>query len=304
MAEPDRSPRRGVKQRLIRPYVELHRKLDSIWESVQELRERQREDAARTHAMLRHLYDDEPANRRRLYALRESPDYELAFTEAEPLVSFITSTYTSYETLRDVALPSILNQSYGNVEVIVVGDCAPPETEQVISELGDSRVRYVNRTVRGPYPEGPERWYVISTPPYNLGVSLARGRWIASLSDDDAIRPDHTEKLVRAAQENHWEHCYARQLVHFSEGNDLELGEFPPRQSQWGLQAAVYHAGLRFMELELADALYREPNDWSLCRRMLAAGVSFGMIDDVVVDKYEGRRSAAEWMAGQVPEIE
>ncbi len=87
-------------------------------------------------------------------------------------------------------------------------------------------------------------------------------------------------------------------------GDELELGEFPPRLGQWGLQAALYHAGLRFLELELADALYEEPNDWSLCRRMLAAGVGFGMIDDVVVDKYEGRRAAAEWRAGQVPEIE
>jgi hypothetical protein len=288
------------RDRLIRPYVELHRKLDAIWDAIHRLQG----DVDRTRAMIRHVYDEEPANRRRLYALRESEDYELAFTEREPLVSFITSTYTSYETLRDVALPSILNQSYKNLEVIVVGDCAPPETEQVIAELGDSRVRYVNRTVRGPYPEGAERWYVISTPPYNLGVSLARGRWIASLSDDDAVRPDHIEGLLRAAQENRWEHCYGRQVVHFSEGEDLELGEFPPRQGQWGLQAAVYHAGLRFMELELTDALYFEPNDWSLCRRMLAAGVSFGMIDDLVVDKYEARRSATEWMAGQVPEIE
>lgn len=304
MADPDRSPRRGAKQRLIRPYVELHRKLDSIWEAVNDLREQHRRDSARTHGILRHIYDEEPANRRRLYALRESEEYELAFTEQEPLVSFLVPTYDSYSTLREVALPSILNQTYSNLEVIVAGDCSPPETAEVIVDLGDPRVRYYNRTVRGPYPDDETRWYVVGTPPYNDALSQARGRWIAVLGDDDAVRPDHTEKLLRAAQEGRYEHCYGRQLVRFSEGDDLELGEFPPRLGQWGLQAAIYHFGLRFFGLELTDALYEEPNDWSLCRRMLRAGVRFGAIDQVVVDKHETRRTAEQWKAGGIPEVE
>jgi hypothetical protein len=301
MAEPDRP--RGAKQRLIRPYVELHRKLDSIWESVQQLREQQRADAARTHAMLRALYDDEPGNRRRLYALRESDEYELAFSEDEPLVSFLVPTYDSYSTLGEVALPSILNQTYSNLEVIVVGDAAPPETAQVIEKVGDSRVRYYNRTVRGPYPDDATRWYVVGTPPYNDALSMARGRWIAVLGDDDSVRPDHTETLLGAAKEHKHEHCYGSQLVRFSEGEKLEIGEFPPRLGQWGLQAAIYHSGLRFFGLELTDALYEEPNDWSLCRRMLRVGVRIGMVDQVVVDKNETRRTAEEWSRGRIPEV-
>ena len=93
------------------------------------------------------------------------------------------------------------------------------------------------------------------------------------MADDDAIRADHTEALVAAAQEHRHELCYGRQLVRFPEGETMELGEFPPSLGQFGLQAAVYHAGLSFFEQEPVDALYAEPNDWSLCRRMLAAGV-------------------------------
>jgi hypothetical protein len=289
---------------LARPFLsDTHRRLGELWESVYNLQIELNRDIDRALTMIRHAYEEEPANRRRLYELRRSEEYKLAFTEDEPLVSFLVPTYTRYSTLGEVSLPSILDQTYSNIEVIVVGDCAPAETERVISQLGDPRVRYYNRTVRGPYPEDETRWYVVGTPPYNEALSQVRGRWIAALGDDDAVRPDHTEKLVRAAQENRWEHCYGRQLVQFSEGQKLEIGEFPPRSGQWGLQAAIYHAGLRFMELELTDALYHEPNDWSLCRRMLRAGVSFGMIDDLVVDKHEAR-SAEEWAASRVPEIE
>jgi hypothetical protein len=253
-------------------------------------------DARKAAGIGRHVYDEEPSNRRRLNALRAGVEYEPAFSEDEPLVSFVVPTYTSFETLRDVALPSIL-------EVIVVGDRAPAETEEAIASLGDRRVSYYNRTVRGPYSEDPaRRWYAIGGPPFNDGLARARGRWIAALGDDDAVRPTHTEHLLAAAREHRWEHCYGLQLVRFAEGEPLTLGEFPPALGQWGMQAAIFHAGLRFFESELSDAIYEEPSDWSKCRRMLRAGVRIGMIDEIVVDKHETRRrSAEEWERGSVP---
>lgn len=260
-------------------------------------------ESERVAGIARHLYDEEPANRRRLHALRQSEEYEAAFAEAEPLVSFIVPTYDSHETLRDVALPSILGQTYSNLEVLVIGDCAPPETAEAIAAIGDPRVVYSNRTIRGPYPrERSKRWYAIGGPPFNEGLARARGRWIAVLGDDDAVRPTHTERLLAAAREHRWEHCYGYQLVNFVEGEPLRLGRFPPELGQWGLQAAIYHSGLRFFESELSDAIYEEPSDWSKCRRMLRAGVSFGMIEEIVVDKNETRRrSAAEWQTGPAP---
>jgi len=260
-------------------------------------------DAARAAAIARHAYDEEPANRRRLHDLRRSGEYELAFTESEPLVSFLIPTYTSFETLRDVALPSILGQSYSNLEVIVSGDHAPAETAAAIATIGDPRVTYVNRTIRGPYPEDDsKRWFAIGGPPFNDALALARGRWIAALGDDDAIRPHHTADLLAAAQEHRYEHCYGLQQVNFAEGEPLTLGQFPPRLGGWGMQACIYHSGLRYFESELSDAIYDEPSDWSKCRRMIRAGVRFGMIDTIVVDKHETRRrSAREWMEGRVP---
>lgn len=272
----------------------LHARLDAVGT-----------DARRAAEIGRHAYDEEPANRRRLRELRAGEEYELAFTEDEPLVTFIVPTYDSFETLRDVALPSILGQTYSNLQVIVSGDCAPPETEQAIAAIGDPRVTYVNRTIRGPYPEEPSRrWFGIGVPPSNDALGLVRGRWIAPLGDDDAIRPHHTAHLLAAAQENRWEHCYGQQLVNFPEGDPITLGRFPPALGQWGPQAALYHAGLRFFEGELSDAIYEEPSDWSKCRRMIRAGVRFGMIDEVVVDKNETRRrSAREWEEGRVPTV-
>jgi hypothetical protein len=263
-------------------------------------------EMAKARQMLRHVYEEDPVQRSRLYALRESEEYELAFGEDEPLVSFVVPTYTRYESLRDVSLPSILAQTHTNIEVIVAGDCAPDETARVIEEFDDPRIRFHNRSVRGPYPDDETvRWYMIGTPPFNDGLALARGRWIAALGDDDAVRPDHTETLLRAAREHRYEHCYGRHKVHYPSGEVLSIGSFPPVKGEYVLQASLYHSGLRFFELEPPDYLYAEPNDWSLCRRMLNAGVRFGMVDDFVADKYESRyQSHSDWSVYGLPSVE
>ena len=255
-------------------------------------------DALRSdRQILREVYERADEQRLRLYDLRRSDDYEAAFTEEEPLVSFVVPTYDRYESLRDVSLPSILNQSYRNIEVIVAGDCSPPETEAAVRELDDPRLRFINRTVNGPYPADPERrWFMVGTPPMNDGVAQARGRWIAILGDDDEVLPNHTDRLVAAAQEQRLEFPYGRLTVKFGDGSELGLGKFPPEYGHFTLQFSIYHAGLRFFQFEPLDVFYSEANDWSLARWMIAAGVRFGMIDDLVAVKHESRTSRQAWL--------
>jgi Glycosyl transferase family 2 len=237
--------------------------------------------------MLRSIADEEPATRRRLEVLRGSPQYREAFEASTPLVSVVIPTYRNHRALAEVSLPSVLAQTYRNLEVVVVGDAAPPEAAAVVAACNDSRVRFDNLAVRPPRSNRPERaWLTAGSAPFNAGVAQAGGLWIAPLGDDDAFAPDHVETLLRAATEHRWELVYGRLRAHMEDGSEQLLGEFPPVLGQFGLQGAIYHAGLSFMELNLADELYGEPNDWSLCRRMIRAGVRMGMIDSPVVDYF------------------
>lgn len=238
--------------------------------------------------ILQVIYDQEPDNRRRLWRLRSTDDYERAFSETEPLVSVVIPTYNNHQALRERSLPSALSQTYKNLEVVVVGDLAPEMTAEVIAELDDGRVRFHNLERRGPYSDDPHKlWLVGGTPPYNTAVRLARGRWIAYLSDDDAFRRDHLERLVTRAQADRLELCYGLLVQHDRDGGQVEIGTFPPGPGQFGFQAAIYHAGLGdFLEFELADAEFGQAVDWGLCRRMLRAGVRMGLVSEPTADYF------------------
>ena len=75
------------------------------------------------------------------------------------------------------------------------------------------------------------------------------------------------------------------------DGSESLIGEFPPRQSQIGLQSALYHRSLSFMELELGHAIFGKPNDWGFVHRMMRVGVRMGMIDAVSVNYWPSLRA-------------
>jgi hypothetical protein len=265
--------------------------LAELQRTLQELADRSGAGEARVLEALLAVYDREPENRRRLAGLRQSEDYEPAYAEREPLVSVVIPTYTSHETLRERSIPSVLAQTYSNWEVVVMGDAAPPEAAEVVASFGDERLRYDNLLIRGPYPDDRHAaWLVTGVPPFNAGMRLARGRWIAPLADDDALWPEALERLVAEAQERRLELCYSLQNYIDRDSESRVFGEFPPSVHRFGLQGSILHSGLRFFEQELADATFMLPSDWSWVRRMLRAGVRIGMVDEVLCDYYPSYR--------------
>ncbi len=216
-----------------------------------------------------------PELREELAATREHPSYELAFTVPDPLVTVRIASHNRTRQLVDTALPSVLEQSHANLDVVVVNDGPNPRTRAAIAAIDDPRVRYEELAERGDYPVDPlSRWRVAGTPAGNLGIELAAGRWIAPLDDDDEFTPHHVSTLLDAARATRSELAYGaliqRDLV---TGRESRIWSDPPRHGGFSFQGAIYHAGLAFFRYEPLAWMLHEPGDWNLMRRMLAAGV-------------------------------
>ena len=210
---------------------------------------------------------------------------------ANPLVSVVIPTYNRGRLLVERSLASALAQTYRNIEVVVVGDHATPETLAAIRAVDDPRVRFEDLPVRSPYPENPElAWMCSGTRPYNRAVELARGAWIAPQPDDDEFTPDHIETLLAVAIEHRLEFVYGDSWMEMPDATWIRLGEWPPRQGGFCAGAILYAASLRYMGLDEECWRDNEPNDWNLWRRMVDAGVRDGHVDRVVFRHYAEAR--------------
>lgn len=102
----------------------------------------------------------------------------------EKLISVIIPTYNRVNYLR-ISVNSVIQQTYKNIEIIIVDDCSTDNTENIINRVQDKRIRYLrNKENIG---AGASR---------NRGIKEAKGEFIAFLDDDDEWLPKKLEKQM------------------------------------------------------------------------------------------------------------
>lgn len=110
---------------------------------------------------------------------------------ARPLVTVAMSAYNASGTI-DIALRSILAQTYQNWELIVVDDGSTDRTAENISCIQDSRVRFIQES-------SGNRGLAARL---NQCVHLARGQYIARMDADDVAYPQRLERQVQFLEEH------------------------------------------------------------------------------------------------------
>ncbi|SHM11755.1 glycosyltransferase family 2 protein [Fibrobacter sp. UWB7] len=94
--------------------------------------------------------------------------------------------------LKD-AIFSVLNQTYSNIELIIVDDCSPENIEKIINEFNDSRIHYYRNTVNLGKEDPSKNW--------NKCLEYANGDFFALLCDDDTYEPTFVEEMLELSQE-------------------------------------------------------------------------------------------------------
>jgi glycosyltransferase involved in cell wall biosynthesis len=103
-----------------------------------------------------------------------------------PKVSFVIPCYKLAHLLSE-CVNSILSQSYGDFEVLIMDDCSPDNTPEVAASFQDPRVKHVRNE--------PNLGHLRN---YNKGISLSRGKYVWLISADDCLRrPYVLERYVR-----------------------------------------------------------------------------------------------------------
>lgn len=105
------------------------------------------------------------------------------------MISVIVPVYNS-ENLLTICLNSILNQSYTNLEIILINDGSIDSSGIICDTFSkkDKRIKVVHKTNGG----------VASA--RNYGLYLAQGEYIAFIDNDDYIHPRYFEFLLKAIE--------------------------------------------------------------------------------------------------------
>ena len=116
---------------------------------------------------------------------------DILIRENSPLVQIVVPVYNAKNTLAR-CIESIKNQTYKNIEIILVNDGSTDislEVCQIYSRV-DNRIKVINNENQGVQASR------------NCGISYQHGKYIQFVDSDDTIQPYATEKLVEAAENN------------------------------------------------------------------------------------------------------
>lgn len=101
------------------------------------------------------------------------------------MVSVIIPSYNRASTIKRAA-ESVLNQTYSDLELIIVDDGSTDNTKEVVESIHDNRLHYIYQDNAG------------ACVARNNGIAYARGEWIAFQDSDDEWLPVKIEKQLNA----------------------------------------------------------------------------------------------------------
>lgn len=110
----------------------------------------------------------------------------------ERLISIITPVYNSEKYIGDT-IKSVLAQTYSNWEMLIVDDCSKDNTEQVVKQFNDPRIKYFK--LKSNSGAAVAR---------NEALEKAQGKIIAFLDADDMWKSEKLEKQLKFMLDNNY----------------------------------------------------------------------------------------------------
>lgn len=113
------------------------------------------------------------------------------------MVSVIIPMYNSEKYIED-CINSVINQTYRNLEIIVIDDCSSDSSTEIVSNMKDSRLKII-RLLENKGVSNAR----------NKGVELAEGDYICFIDSDDIWVKNKIEKQLDFIEKNKYDFIYS-----------------------------------------------------------------------------------------------
>ena len=237
-------------------------------------------------------------------AMPRSGEHGRGTNSQAPLFSVVIPVYNRARVIG-TAIESVRAQAHQSFEILVIDDGSSDEICQVMAGFGDPRIRFVQQANGG------------ASAARNLGLDLARGRFVAFLDSDDVFLPGHLAAMAAVLEGR--EKTVAYSPVRAIRGRGIIVR--PPRPIGPGEAMSTYlmcdrgfvqTSGL-VVPVEAGravryrrDASYGDDTDFAV--RLQLAGYRFVMTQTPTVDWFDGpdpeRLSSATIGSGRLAWLE
>ena len=120
----------------------------------------------------------------------------------KPLITIIIPVY-KVEDYLDKCVESVVNQTYKNLEIILVDDGSPDNCPKMCDDWAkkDKRIKVIHKENGG------------LSDARNKGIDIAKGEFITFIDSDDYVENNYVEFLYNLVRENHAEISMGKQYV-------------------------------------------------------------------------------------------
>lgn len=184
----------------------------------------------------------------------------------KPEISIVMPVYNEAKYLGE-SINSILNQTFDDFELIIINDCSTDDSARIIRNYGDKRIVSIDNEINQGFPKS-----------INIGLKLARGKYIAILDGDDVAINNRLE-----LQYNYLNHHLYIFLVGSSaiyiDGDGNEIKKFRKYDDYemlaWRLKksCSIIHPSVMFRnEGFLFNPYFKGASDYRFYLELLSAG--------------------------------
>lgn len=218
----------------------------------------------------------------------------------KPLVSVVMATYNDDIEYLGQAIKSILDQTYQNIEFIIVDDSSN-ESANYLQRIAkeDSRIKYIHNN--------PQIGFVRSL---NKGIAQANGQFIARMDSDDMSNIFRIEKQVKFFNDHPEVGIVGTSIEFINEKGDVISHrnfktDFNEIINDIFFRGAVAHPTVMLRkavidQIGLYDETFEMAEDYELWLRAIRKGVIINNIPDKLLKyrmpvDYHTKRSSCNW---------
>lgn len=206
------------------------------------------------------------------------------------MVSVVIPSYNREDKIQ-MAVNSVLNQTYQDFEIIIVDDCSLDGSVEVIKQMKDPRIKLIElKENKG------------ACAARNRGVEEAKGEWIAFQDSDDEWLPDKLEKQLAQLEQEQADFSSARMRRYYL-GSKKHYKMYPAKilkPEDYTFKAVLYRNCVTTPNLMVKkscfdtvkfDPAIKKYQDWDYTLTLLKNGFKMTFLNEVVLNSYIGEDS-------------